>query len=243
MAKITLSDSILDQGAKRRGRRTVKNSKTSPRALALVERRKACLDLRKQGQSYRQIAEHFRIAPTTAQSHVIAAVKDLMPVDQRAEVLQLELDRLDAMQSSIAANAEKGDLAAIKVMLDLMALRAKYLGLHPTGGSGNVNVNIANNNGTPDARQTGIQVTMVDFKASREGEVVPADFQVDPLRTIEHQPLAIDKPPAHLTSSTAPNPAAVPAQPASRPKKQNPWDNAATDSQLFPKPKNHSWMS
>src|SRR6516225_8514002 len=149
MAKITLSDSILDQGAKRRGRRTVKNSKTSPRALALVERRKAYLDLRKQGQSYRQIAEHFRIAPTTAQSHVIAAVKDLMPVDQRAEVLQLELDRLDAMQSSIAANAEKGDLAAIKVMLDLMALRAKYLGLHPTGGSGNVNVNIANNNGTP----------------------------------------------------------------------------------------------
>ena len=119
-----------------------------------------------------------------------------------------------------------------------MALRAKYLGLHPSGGSGNVNVNI-NGGDTPDARRTGIQVTMVEFQAKREGEVVPPDFQLDPLRTIEHQPLAIDKPPAHLTSDTAPNPAAVPTVPAPRP--NQPWDNAGTKLQLFTKPKH--WMS
>ena len=89
-----------------------------------------------------------------------------------------------------------------------------------------------------------IQVKLINFSASREGEVVRPDFQLDPQRVIEHQPLAIDKPPAHLTSVTAPNPAAVPAmpaQPASRPKQL--WDNAATDSQLFTRPKPGGWMS
>src|SRR5262249_41293014 len=137
-----------------------------------------------------------------------------------------------------------GDQGAAKLVLKIEHQRARLCGLYPDASKGGVNVNI-NNGDTPDARRTGIQVTMIEYSAERPGALVPPALELDPLRTIEHQPLAIDKPPAHLTSVTAPHPQSVPAVPPSAPRSgvvsKEPFPSQATESALFSRHK--SWMS
>jgi hypothetical protein len=53
--------------------------------------------------------------------------------DRRAEVVELELDRLDAMQSSIWGVALAGDYKAIDAVLKIMQHRARLLSLGSEG--------------------------------------------------------------------------------------------------------------
>lgn len=91
------------------------------------------LNLRRQGVRPTEIAiklnlpkstVHYRIKSALARNHKAPA----------AEVLQLELDRLDALQEAVWVKAIDGDLQAWDRVMRAMERRAKYLGLDHADG-------------------------------------------------------------------------------------------------------------
>ena len=91
------------------------------------------LNLRRAGATYEQIAAQLGISKT----QVALVVKDGLEEVTRepaVQVLQLELDRLDALFLGVYDKGRKGSVAHIDRALKIMARRAKYLGLDtPTG--------------------------------------------------------------------------------------------------------------
>lgn len=119
-----------------------RKNRTSGKKLALAERRYLAVELRKQGGTYRQIAEQLRTnVPGISPGYDEAAawrdvnhelerlVKETR--DRQAALRQLELERIDTMHQAIWPFAEKGDGAAIDRVLRLQDQRAKYLTLFP----------------------------------------------------------------------------------------------------------------
>ena len=147
----------LGTGNKRAVLQRPATSYTSPNAIKLQQRRATALDYRLQGHAYHRIAKALGCHPSTAQSYVIRAMKDMLPVEKREAVLQMELQRLDMMQAAVYRNAEDGDIPSQEAVLRIMALRARYLGLFPDKGGG-VHVNIGTG---PNAETEGIQVEFV----------------------------------------------------------------------------------
>ena len=147
----------LGTGNKRAVLQRPATSYTSPNAIKLQQRRATALDYRLQGHAYHRIAKALGCHPSTAQSYVIRAMKDMLPVEKREAVLQMELQRLDTMQAAVFRNAEDGDIPSQEAVLRIMALRARYLGLFPDKGGG-VHVNIGTG---PNAETEGIQVEFV----------------------------------------------------------------------------------
>jgi hypothetical protein len=144
------------------GSRTVANSHTSPKSIRLAQKRSAALDYRLQGHPYWKIGKALGCHPSTAQSYVIRAMKDMLPVEKREQVLQMEMQRLDLMQAAVYRNAEDGDIPSQEAVLKIMHQRARYCGLYPDSGKGGgVHFNIGANPTGPSAEDTGIQVTFV----------------------------------------------------------------------------------
>ncbi len=103
--------------------------------MELTERRQRALELRKIGYDYRSIAKALEIDVKTAYKDVnkgLAAAKEHLR-ETAEEVLNIELQRLDAMQAAIMPKALKGDRAAIETVLKLQERRSKYLGLDAAG--------------------------------------------------------------------------------------------------------------
>lgn len=117
-----------------------------PRGEGVVEdrmemRRAAVLQLRKQGGSLRQIAAQIRADPNLATpryspGHVsqdLTAALSQIRKETTADAMllrQLELERLDELQSRFWNKALAGDYLAADKVLSIMDRRAKYLGLH-----------------------------------------------------------------------------------------------------------------
>jgi len=102
---------------------------TSERRIALVEKRRQALELRKAGASYEQIAESLGYrSKSGAHDAVTGALRDMLrePAEQ---VRTLELSRLDDMLMSIWARVRSGDVSAIDRALRLSERRARLLGL------------------------------------------------------------------------------------------------------------------
>jgi hypothetical protein len=165
----------------------------------------------------REIARQKHISTATVYRDINAATQELSLVPF-AESLKLHLAEVHAMMAVVAPQAKKlpPDYAAMKELRELIELESRLCGNWHHNRGGGVNVNINNNNEAADARTTGIQVTMVNFKAPRDPEPVPRQIELDAMRLIE-PPTAPppDKPPHHLTSSTAPHPQSVPVVPPS----------------------------
>jgi hypothetical protein len=85
--------------------------------------------LRASGATYRQIGDALGIDKTTAWRLVQQESESIIR-ESAAEVLELELTRLDRLQMGIWAEAISGDLAAVDRVLKIMEMRAKLLGLH-----------------------------------------------------------------------------------------------------------------
>ncbi len=104
-------------------------SKTSPRKIKAVERQAQALELRKAGVTYAQIAKTLGYkSPSGAQQAIETAMQNT--VQEPADTLRrLECERLDAMWRGLWALAVRGDAVAIARCLDIMARRAKLLGL------------------------------------------------------------------------------------------------------------------
>lgn len=111
-----------------------------PDLLKLAERRLIALELRKLGGSYRKIAEQMAemegISPDYSESQayrdVMACLKELREKreEESANVLRLELERVDDLWAAYYPKAKKGDYAALDRCMTLMDKRARYLGLY-----------------------------------------------------------------------------------------------------------------
>ena len=118
---------------------STKNSHTSPKRIALRRRQSEALRLREQGYNYEQIAKHMKTNPSTVYRWVMAAM-DRITAEPARRVLDLELRRLDTLQSAIYADAIDGDLSAQAMYLRIADQRAKLLGLYPKEPTVNLNV-------------------------------------------------------------------------------------------------------
>ena len=99
------------------------------------------LELRKKGHSYPAIAAQLGCSTATAFQmvmRVLAAYEDDIK-EQIPRVRQLELERLDGMLTKLQPKIDMGDDRAVNTALNLMARRAKFMGLdaptevHSTG--------------------------------------------------------------------------------------------------------------
>jgi hypothetical protein len=114
---------------KRRAKNRRGESLHSPRRLEAVEQQEKALRYRKMGLTYGEIAERLGMRSSqTAWSAVESALKRTLqePAD---DLRKLELGRLDAMFVPVYVQACRGDLAALNAALNIMARRARLLGL------------------------------------------------------------------------------------------------------------------
>jgi len=95
----------------------------------LIDKELKVLELRRMGMTWQKIAEQVGYADHTG---AYAAYKRAMKrtLQQPAkELREQELDRVDRLQMAAWANAMKGDIGSIHVIVRLMERRAKLLGL------------------------------------------------------------------------------------------------------------------
>ncbi|MEN6535335.1 MAG: hypothetical protein ABFD89_16845 [Bryobacteraceae bacterium] len=104
---------------------------TSSRHVRARRRENVVLDLRMAGKTYRRIATELGISPAGAFKVLDRALARLR--QQTSEVaerlLQIELERLDALQLAQWDKATDGDLRAVDAVLRIMERRARLLGL------------------------------------------------------------------------------------------------------------------
>jgi hypothetical protein len=97
----------------------------------LTEARAIAFELRKQGQSYRQIGAALKVSVTTAYEYIMAELMALR--EQTAEdvtsVREMELQRCDEMMAGLWKFAVKGDVASVATVLRVMERRSRLLGL------------------------------------------------------------------------------------------------------------------
>jgi hypothetical protein len=87
------------------------------------------LQLRQAGLTYRQIGARVGMTESGARKAVIRALNDLLR-EKAAEVIEVELARLDRLQVNVWPRAVAGDVRATDTLLRIMDRRAKYLGLN-----------------------------------------------------------------------------------------------------------------
>lgn len=114
---------------KRRAKNRPGESQHSRRRLEAVEQQVKALHYRKMGLTYAEIADRLGMgSPQAAWNAVESALKRTL--QEPADVVRkLELGRLDAMFIPVYINACRGDLAALSAALNIMARRARLLGL------------------------------------------------------------------------------------------------------------------
>ncbi|GEM_PF-5074488 len=111
----------------------------APQKIKIAERRAMALELRKQGGSYRVIAERLRheegISPTYSTGQAYSDVQsELNRIatengEKAQEVLTLDLQRLDTMLMSLWPKMLKGDYFAFDRILAVLDRRARYFNL------------------------------------------------------------------------------------------------------------------
>ncbi|MGK4277465.1 terminase gpP N-terminus-related DNA-binding protein, partial [Escherichia coli] len=74
-------------------------------------RQSEALSFREQGYNYEQIAKYMKTNPATVYRWVVAAM-DRITAEPANRVLELELRRLDQLQTATYADAVQGDLSS-----------------------------------------------------------------------------------------------------------------------------------
>jgi len=98
---------------------------------AIIERRVKCLELRRMGATYRQIARAVNVSVETAYADVQAELQALrtLTAEDATAIRDIELRRLDDYVLALSTRAQQGDVAAIATLLKVQERRARYLGL------------------------------------------------------------------------------------------------------------------
>jgi len=93
--------------------------------------RDKCISLRRLGMSYADVAKEVGLSRGGAYKAVQTALDEIRASyrETAAEVLELELDRLDEMTRALSSKVGYGDPQAVTAALRVMDRRAKLLGL------------------------------------------------------------------------------------------------------------------
>lgn len=104
---------------------------TKQKELDLEDRRAKVAKEVLSGVPYRELATKFSVSLGTIANDVKTVVKRYREdqVDEFADVIQLELQRIDVALNAIWKKVIRGNDEAIKTMIQLQNQRAKYLGL------------------------------------------------------------------------------------------------------------------
>ncbi|MBM4469919.1 hypothetical protein GS982_20240 [Rhodococcus hoagii] len=103
-------------------------ARTSRSAIERAKLQEKAMQLRLRGATIVQIAKVLDVSKSTAQRLVSEAITEIKR-EPTELVIDLELNRLDAMLTGIFPDAVKGDLKAIDRVLKLMERRSKYMNL------------------------------------------------------------------------------------------------------------------
>lgn len=101
----------------------------SPRRIEAAEKRAQALELRKAGANYDQIARQVGYESRAGAYRAVQTALQQITEEPAKEVIQLELERLDAMLLGLWPNARKGHEGAVDRVLRIMERRAKLQGL------------------------------------------------------------------------------------------------------------------
>lgn len=88
--------------------------------VQLAEKRRRAADLRLGGASYERIAEALGYAGPSGAYQAVQAALGEPRAESTAELLRLELERLDQLQASLWPAARKGDQGAVDRVLRVM---------------------------------------------------------------------------------------------------------------------------
>ncbi len=96
-----------------------------------AQRRRAAIEYRKAGLTYRAIADRLGISPQQAYRDVQATLKQIHveSLETAEEMVQLEQERLDNYLVALAGRLSKGELQAIDRAIKISESRRKLLGL------------------------------------------------------------------------------------------------------------------
>lgn len=109
--------------------------KASERRIESAQRRAKALDLRKAGASYELIARECGYKNRSRAHEAVNRALRALTQDRAAEVLNLELERLDRLLFGIWETARGGELAAIDRCLRIMERRSALYGLDKLAGA------------------------------------------------------------------------------------------------------------
>ena len=102
--------------------------KDTNKALELQHRKKEALQLRLEGKTYTEIAEHMGKSVSTVHGYVTGSLAEVTKEDAQ-QLRDVEAARLDALQHAIWDKAIDGDLSAIDRVIKIIDRRARLLGL------------------------------------------------------------------------------------------------------------------
>lgn len=95
----------------------------------VAERRAIALTMRREGKPYAVIATALDYSSPSAASKDVHRALQGAVMEQGRALLDLERDRLDALQAVLWPLAEKGDVRAARELVRLLERRARLLGL------------------------------------------------------------------------------------------------------------------
>ncbi len=104
-------------------------SKTSPRRIEAKEKQRQALELRKAGATYDGIARQIGYKSKQAAEYAVKAALSRITDPIAAEVLKIDLERLDQWLLAMAPKLRLGDPFTVQIALNIIARRAKLLGL------------------------------------------------------------------------------------------------------------------
>jgi hypothetical protein len=110
---------------------TTTKGKTRTQIAATAREREAkALDLRLLGYAYERIARELGYAHRSAARKAVDRALKAIPREAALQLREIELERLDLLQRSLASQIVRGHLPSIDSMLRIMHHRARLLGLY-----------------------------------------------------------------------------------------------------------------
>lgn len=96
---------------------------------AVAERRAAALKMRREGKQYAEIAQALNYASAGSASKDVSRALSGLVLESGRALLDLERERLDALQTILWPLVQAGDVRAAQQLIKLFERRARLLGL------------------------------------------------------------------------------------------------------------------
>lgn len=103
--------------------------KADQKVIATVDRQRQCVELRKAGMGYQEIADQLGYKDASGAYRAVRSALKAAVREPARELIALEVARLDDMLKGIWVEARKGNVSKLDRVLKIMERRATLLGL------------------------------------------------------------------------------------------------------------------